>query len=207
MFLKAIPVFAEGEEKTLNYRLVIRERLDSLKGVTAYVTAFSFYRLTVNGRFVSFGPARAAGGYARVDAIALDSYDNGEVENEISIEVAGYNCCSLSTVNQTSFVVCELRRGDDVLKYTGRDFIGYVSAKAVRKTERFSGQRHFGESFDFREREPYSEKYSVKLVPATNTPTILWSFAPCVSYGTRRRKTARSPARCLPALCSALVQK
>lgn len=182
MFKNAIPVFAKGEEGTLNYRLIICEKLDSLKGVTAYVTAFSFYRLTVNGRFVAFGPARTAGGYARVDTVALDGYDNGEGENEIIIEVAGYNCCSLSTVNQTSFVVCELRRGDDVLKYTGRDFLGYVSAIAVRKTERFSGQRHFGEAFDFREREPFSEKYAVELAPASNTPKYLDRVVPMPTY-------------------------
>ena len=182
MFKKAVPVFAEGKEKELNYQLVLRENADSLKGVAVYITAFSFYRLTVNGNFVAFGPARTAGGYARVDIISLDRYDSDNGGNEIIIEVAGYNCGALSTVRQTSFVVCELRRGDEVICYTGRDFRGYVSARRLQKVERYSAQRHFTEVYDLREKEPYSEGYEVKLVEAANKPTYLDRVAPVPAY-------------------------
>ena len=121
MFIKAIPVFARGEETALNYPLTLCGCVPSLKNTKLYISAFSFYRLYVNGRFVCMGPARAAKGYARVDVLELEKYGR-EGENDIEIQVAGYNCGSLSTARQTSFVVCELRRGEDVILYTGRDF-------------------------------------------------------------------------------------
>ncbi|MBQ8850153.1 MAG: hypothetical protein IJ011_07480 [Clostridia bacterium] len=182
MFKKAIPVFAEGKERELNYRLELRAETDSLKDTTLYISAFSFYRLTVNGRFVAFGPARAAGGYARVDVLPLDRFSIEGKKNEIVIEVAGYNCGSLSTVRQSSFVVAELRRGDEPILYTGRDFSGYRSAKCLQKTERYSAQRHFGEVFDLSEKEPYSEKYAVKLTAAENTPKYLERRVPYPKY-------------------------
>ena len=110
MFKNAIPVFAKGEESSLNYPLTLCASVDSLKNVKMYISAFSFYRLFINGRFVCMGPARAAKGYARVDEISLDQY-NTSGKNEIEIQVSGYNCGALSTARQTSFVVCELRRG------------------------------------------------------------------------------------------------
>ena len=74
MFKKAIPVFASGKESELNYHIVLRAEAESLKDTALFISAFSFYRLTVNGEFVSFGPARAAKGYARVDEIPLSFY-------------------------------------------------------------------------------------------------------------------------------------
>ena len=71
MFHVAIPVFAEGKEREKNYQLILRGKTADLKETILRVTAFSFYRLTVNGRFVMFGPARTAKGYARVDVPTL----------------------------------------------------------------------------------------------------------------------------------------
>ena len=98
MFKQAIPVFATGKENEMNYTLLLRATYADLRGCKLYITAASFYRLVVNGRFVAFGPARTAGGYARVDELALGRYGNKTGENEILIEVAGYGCKSLSTV-------------------------------------------------------------------------------------------------------------
>ena len=52
MFKKAIPVFARDKENELNYQLLLRETVNDLKNTELYITAFSFYRLTVNGQFV-----------------------------------------------------------------------------------------------------------------------------------------------------------
>ena len=113
MFKKAIPVFAKNKSEEKNYQLVLRAEAESLANTTLYITAFSFYRLSVNGSFVAFGPARTAKDYARVDEISLGAYDLGDGNNEIVIEVAGYYCRTISTELQPSFVVAELRRGDE----------------------------------------------------------------------------------------------
>ena len=181
MFKKAYPVFAAGKEKELNYTLLLRGRTESLVGSTLYVTAASFYRLTVNGRFVAFGPARTAAGYARVDKLSLGKYHR-EGGNEIVIEVAGYACRSLSTVKQDSFVVAELCRGEEVLLATGRDFDGYRSAHRQQKVERYSGQRHFGEIYDYTEQDPFAKGYRVELEKSKQKLDFLPRVVPYPTY-------------------------
>lgn len=193
MFLQAVPVFAAGKEKELNYSLLVRDFADNLKGCKLYVTAASFYRLSVNGKFVAFGPARTAGGYARVDELPLGKYHR-EGGNEVVIEVAGYHCRSLSTVKQDSFVVAELRRGDDVLLATGRDFTGYRNAQKLQRTERYSGQRHFGEVYDLANML-FDEADRVALAPLKDVPAYLHRVVPYPTYARVCQKTYSSRGR------------
>ena len=85
MFKKAIPVFAKGMENEMNLGIALRATVPSLSDTTLKITAFTFFRLTVNGEFVFFGPARAAVGHARVETIELGKY-NREGNNELIIE-------------------------------------------------------------------------------------------------------------------------
>ena len=147
MFKTAIPVFAKGREREMNCTVALRASVPSLKDCELKIAAFSFFKLTVNGEFVFFGPARAPVGHARVETVALDKYDKKD-GNEIVIEVAGYYCRALSTCLQPSFVLAEIRRGEDVLAATGRDFSARKSAKRVQKAERYSQQRHYGELWE-----------------------------------------------------------
>lgn len=172
MFKKAIPVFARGEEASLNYPLTLCATVNSLEDTVICLSAFSFYRLYVNGQFVCMGPARTAKGYARVDEIALGKY-NKLGANTLEIQVAGYNCSSLSTARQTSFVVCELCRGDDVLLYTGKDFDAYLDYRRIREVERYSAQRHFGELWRVTDKDFRLFSERVELVPASNMPSYL----------------------------------
>ena len=149
MFLKAKPVFPSGKSETRNCFAAFRAEVGSVKGAELTVTAACFYRVFVNGRFAGFGPARTAKGYARADILPLGEYSETDA-NEIVIEVAGYHCRSLSTVLQPSFLLAELRRGEEVLACTGWNFEGYLPSCRLQKTERYSVQRHFGEVWDFR---------------------------------------------------------
>ena len=134
MFQKAIPVwgnYASYEEK-LNRHLIFRETVKALKGVSLSIAAADFYRLTVNGKFVGFGPARTAKGYARVDRYDLSAEkENPDGKNEIVIEVAGYACKSLSTVWQASFLCAEITENGIVTKYTGRDFDCFENVQRI----------------------------------------------------------------------------
>lgn len=182
MFQFAVPVFAEGKETEKNYQLILRAEVEDLRDTVLAITAFSFYRLTVNGTFVSFGPARTAEGYARVDEIPLSAYGHAGKPNEIVIEVAGYYCHSLTTVCQPSFVTAELRRGKEVLLYTGRDFEGYCSCRRLQKTERYSLQRHFGEVWDYTAPDPFASSLRVRLTEASNHPVYLPRRAPMPTF-------------------------
>ena len=182
MFIKAIPVFAKGEEASLNYPLTLTASVDTLDGTTLYISAFSFYRLFVNGNFVCMGPVRAARGYARVDVLELGKYGR-EGKNTIEIQVAGYNCGALSTARQSSFVVCELRRDDEVILYTGRDFEGYLDCRRVREVERYSAQRHFGEIWRIGQESFNRKQNRVELGGVSNNPSYLPRRAPMPNYG------------------------
>ena len=154
MFKKAIPVWIEGESETRNSQLVLRAEVESLSGCYLQITASTFYRLSINRSFIAFGPARAAGGYARIDCFDLSEYDSSRGKNTIMIEVAGYHCRSLSTALEKNYVVAEVCRKDQVVLATGEDFEGYRSCRRVQKVERYSMQRHFGEVWDEREENP-----------------------------------------------------
>ena len=181
MFLKATPVFSKDLDRTMNEQLLLRAEVESLADTVLYLTAVSFYRLTVNGRFVAFGPARTAKGYARVDEIPLSDYDCGCGKNVLEIHVAGYYCHSLSTVCQPSLAVAELRRGEEVLLYTGKDFEGYRYSRRLRTVERYSCQRHFGEVWDFTEENPLTAERRVELAPA-EAPQYLPRRVPYPTY-------------------------
>lgn len=182
MFKKAIPVFGEGRERQMNSYLHFHQMTGSLKDTTLYIAAYSFFRLWVNDQFVFFGPSRAAGGYARVEKIDLSPYDKGH-ENKIVIEVAGYACGSLASVDQPSFLTAELRRGEAVLLYTGRDFSCYDSGLRVQKVERYSVQRHFGEIWDYTVGDPFAEKYRISIVPVqTQLQWLPATPKPCFDY-------------------------
>lgn len=175
-FKKAIPVWAENEEETLNYRLCIKTKTTSLSGCVAKIGANSFYKLYVNDKFVAFGPARTAGGYARVDEISLDEFSQSE--NEVVLFVAGYNNRALSTVKASSFVICEILNAEGkVVSSTPSDFVGFCDTRRVRKTERFSFQRHFSEVFDER-----NIPFSVCLVPSKNNPVFIKRVVDYPSY-------------------------
>ena len=150
MFKQAKAVFPRGMADQMHTLATFRACVRDLMGATLYIAAADFYQVCVNGRFVAFGPARTAKGYARQDILSLASYAE-EGENEILIAVLCHHCRSLSTVLQPAFLQAEIRRGEDVLAATGKDFEAFLPACRVRKVERYSVQRHFSEVWDLRE--------------------------------------------------------
>lgn len=149
MFLKAKPVWIAGKAEEMNIQAAIRTRVAACDALCLHIAGTAFYRLFVNGSFVAAGPARGPEGYLREDVIEL-SYPEGK-ELAIEIEAIGYSCGSLATVRAPSCIMAELRQGDRVLKYTGRDFEGFLPGTHLQKVERYSVQRHFSEVWDFRE--------------------------------------------------------
>lgn len=157
-FKKAKPIFLKDKETSINTLAAFRAEVDHLENTVIHVTAFSFYRLTVNGQFVAFGPARTAKGYARVDTIDLTPYARTG-KNEIVIEVVGYYCFALSTVKQPSFLCAEIRHGKDILAATGENFEGFHLTCKVQNVKRYSYQRHFAEVWDFRQEQGLSDDH------------------------------------------------
>ena len=181
MFLRAKPIFPKDKSTELHTYATFRTVLPSLRGATLHLTASSFYRAWVNGQFLGFGPARTAAGYARVDSLALDAYHK-DGENELVIEVVSYVCRSLSTVYQPGFVCAEVRREDEVLAYTGRDFTAYLPATKLQKVMRYTVQRHFSEVWDLSDRAQADAQTPVETELLSLDLTYLARTAPYVDY-------------------------
>ena len=182
MFQIARPIFIKGREHEMNVFAAFRAKIGKAENAVLRVTAFSFYRATVNGKFVGFGPARTAKGYARVDELSLDAYLT-DGENEVVIEVAGYNCRALSTSKQPSYLWAEITVGDRVLAATGRDFEGFAPACKLQKVERYSVQRHFGEVWDFTtETDLCAPRFAAEVAVQENAPKLLDRVAPYPYY-------------------------
>ena len=178
MFQKAKPIVVKELEGVMNGFATFAAQVDSLSGAELHICAADFYRASVNGHFVAFGPARTAKGYARMDCIPLDGLGR-KCGNQIIISVAGYRCCSLSTVRQPMFLWAEVVRNGKVLAATGADFDCYLSDAKNAKTARYSVQRHFVEEWDLRE-SLFGR--SVKTAVMENPPKVIDRMAPYPAY-------------------------
>ncbi len=205
MFQKACPIWIPNQthQEKLNTQLMFTAEVSSLKGAVLNLTAVDFYRLTVNGHFVGFGPARTAKGYARIDSYDLSAYDNQELyaddtsitgmihrrrPNEICIEVAGYHCCSLSTARQDSFLAAELldEAGTPVLytggEYEGQGFYCFHNPRRARNIERYSVQRHFTEIWNEHVEDPKADYLRTEAEPIEHSITFLPRRVPMPHY-------------------------
>ncbi len=182
MFTKAKPIFPVHKSTEKNVFAAFRATAADLHGTSLAITAFSFYQVWVNGKFVAFGPARTAKHYARVDILPLDGYAR-DGENEIVITVNGHYCRALSTVFQPSFVQAELCRGKEVLLATGYDFDAYLPTCKVQKVKRYSVQRHFSEVWDYQNGSALCDPACrVDTEVLANAPTPIERRAPYAYY-------------------------
>lgn len=175
MFLQAKPIWATDKENEMNLTLLFEATVTEAKNAQLYLSASTFYRVFINGRFLAFGPARTARGYARVDILPLDCKEG---KTHIRIEVTAYNCRSLSTCLQPGFLCAEVRCGDRVIACTGRDFSARIHAQRLQYTERFSIQRHFGEILDL----TLPDTPTVPTQILSNPPVFLPRVAPYPHY-------------------------
>ncbi len=179
---KAVPVWAAGREKEMNLTLGFRGVFDAVanKDMKLRVAASTVYRLYLNGKFLGYGPARAAHGFFRVD-----EYDLGNLaekgQNILAIEVAGYNANSYYTIDEPSFLQAEVEQNGKIILATGTDdgFEARQIKGRLQKVERYSFQRTFteyyrlAENFDnwktssekLQDRVNLAQQPEVKLIP------------------------------------------
>ena len=147
----AKPVWSEGRENEKNVTLTFCETIDVGRcgEVSIRLTASCDYRLRVNGEFVAHGPCVAAHDFYRIDAYDIKPYLR-KGKNDITIEVAGYNCPSYYLLDQPSFLQAEIEVDGKIVAATGRDFVAYDYKERVADVPKFSFQR------------PYTEYYVIK---------------------------------------------
>lgn len=147
---KALPVWAEGRETEMNLNLGFLGKFQA-KNDQDYmlkITASTLYRVFLNGKFLGYGPARAAHGYFRIDEYDLKP-EVKKGENVIAVEVAGYNVNSYYTLDQPSFLQAELVSNGQIILATGTEngFEAFELKSRLQKVERYSFQRPFTEYY------------------------------------------------------------
>ena len=129
------------------------------ESVAIELVAKDIYNLFVNEEFVSYGPARTAKGYCRVEQIDITSYIK-EGGNTISVYVLSNNCKSLHLAEGDPFFGSRVWIDGEVVKET-KDFRCYLNTDRIKKVERMSCQRGFLEVYDVRGNFPEIKKISV----------------------------------------------
>ncbi|MBO4422402.1 MAG: family 78 glycoside hydrolase catalytic domain [Clostridia bacterium] len=172
MFEKAKAIFLKDKSKTPNTFALFWKKAEMKRGpVNIKITASSFYRLYVNGRFISHGPARSGRGCARVDEYWTDDIIDGE--NLFEIEAACYYN-AFGTVNDNTndpgFVIFEASdaASGDVGLYTDESWEGVLIEQRDRYAQRHSHCRQVTEVWDLtRSNTPHEvgEAEAPKFIP------------------------------------------
>ena len=142
---QARSVWPKGLESEMNTLVAFRTSFDAPAGadVRLDMVAWYSYRVTLNGEFVAFGPARGPKGLFRPDSWKLPARPG---RNELQVEVAGYNCSNFYLMKQPPFFKGVVSSGDRTLAVSGKDFAAYRMPR-VQRTPRYSFQRTFSEAY------------------------------------------------------------
>ena len=168
-FKKALPICVERFKNEMNITCGYRADFDYSGGVCSLnVTGNSFYHIFINGKFYSYGPARAAHGFYRVDEYDITSFLKYG-KNSVAFEVCGYNINSFEFLDQPPFLQAEITVDGDTVFSTGIDSINaFWLDSRIQRVQRHSFQRCFvecynlGESFsDWRQNGKGTETVSV----------------------------------------------
>lgn len=155
-FKKALPVWEKATATQMNRSLSFCCDIEKLPSARLSLAASCSFIVMVNGEFVAHGPARCAHGFFRVDEYELAPFLTKE-NNRVAVRVVGYNVNSYCYLNQPSFLVAELFAGEELLAATGvSGFECYSTDERVIKTQRFSFQRGFVETYNLSTEEPFA---------------------------------------------------
>lgn len=150
-FKIARPVWSRELKNEWNIFLAFSGNFDKKSGGYVFrAAADNFYRLSVNGKFVFYGPERCAKGHWRADELDITEYLS-DGENSVLIEVIHYGVGSLSYVNQKAFLMAELLCDGEPVLYTAKEGGGFTvrrNVSKIQKVERFSYQRPFIECYE-----------------------------------------------------------
>jgi len=193
-FRSAKPVWVKDRENEKNLAVGFRAILEYEGGqpVILKLAGSTVYRIWLNGRFIGYGPARAAHDHYRVDEWVLSS---GTVDgaNLLAIEVTGYNVNSYDLLDQPSFLQAEVTMGDRVLTATSGDetsFQALVLPDRVQCVQRYSYQRPFAEVYRLREgydlwRRDFDATFVSEDLAVVEDKTLLSRHAPLPTFECR----------------------
>lgn len=168
-------VWPQGLADEMNTLVAFRTTFDAPAGadVRFDLAAWYSYRVTLNGEFVAFGPARGPKGMFRPDSLKLPAKPG---RNVLQVEVAGYNCRNFYLMRQPPFFKGVVTAGGRPLAVSGRDFTA-VRLPRVQKVPRYSYQRTFSEAYVL----PGPKETPLALVAAPE-PKLIARVAPLPAF-------------------------
>jgi alpha-L-rhamnosidase len=193
-FAAAESVWPAGLEKEMNTFVEFRAAFDVKAGDAPVLkmVAWYSYRVTLNGRFVGFGPARGPKGFFRADEWDL-SKATRTGRNELLVEVAGYNVPNFYLMEQPPFFKAEVVCSGSVLAATKRADGAFAATKGprIQKVPRYTYQRTFVESY----RLPAAANPPALALAAAPEPTLIPRRAPYPDFEVNPRMTPVSFAK------------
>lgn len=147
-FLRALPVWIKGRELERNLRVQFKAFCREGNDAEIHLATSGIYQLWVNGRFVSYGPARAGRNHFRMEMIPIGHLLNKPC-NTVVVEVVGYNTENYYIQNQPSFFQGEIVMGNDVAAATGFDYSARVNPYYYQKMQRYGWQRPMLEGYRY----------------------------------------------------------
>jgi len=149
-FRTAAPVWVQGLETEMNVTCGFYAAVPKCEGDTVIrIAAASLYHLYINGKFICYGPVRAAHGYHRVDAIRVDGLLSQDV-NHIAIEVYNPYVGAYSLIKAPAFLQAEVEAGGKIVASTAAENTGFIGMRLnqrIQKIQRLNSQRPFTESY------------------------------------------------------------
>lgn len=148
--IAAEPVWPRGESTTMNsaYEFVCELKPESVeRKVDLRYAAASFARVSLDGEFVSFGPARAPTGWHRIEEVPLKLTAGSK--HTVSIEVVAYNINTYCESERPGVLQAEITDGEKVIAATRAENGDFMARKIprIRKVSRYSHQRGFNEAY------------------------------------------------------------
>ena len=144
-----VSVWPAGVREEMNRTFVFTGAFDWKRGdpePVAKSTGASVYRVTVNGEYAYYGPARGPRGWHRLDEVPLGRFVR-EGRNEIEFTVVGYNATSFYLIRELPFLRAEVVAGSRRLWATGPETRCVPETTRLQKVSRYSYQRPFGEAY------------------------------------------------------------
>ncbi|MBR5869868.1 MAG: hypothetical protein IKZ09_02420 [Clostridia bacterium] len=147
-FQKALPVWPAGRSLEMNVTARFTAVIAGGRDTLLRMTGSTVYRLFVNGKIVTYGPARGPKYFHRVDELNLTPYLT-DGENILVFEVAGYNVNNYYTMDQPSFFQAEILCDNEIVAWTAPEggMPCDVVTERVQKVQKFSFQRPFVEAW------------------------------------------------------------
>lgn len=135
-------IWGKGLGNEMNVMLAFVLDLTKTEECTMHMAAEICYKIYADGKFVCFGPQRAAHGYARIN-------DYKFTAKRIVVEINSPHDKNFCWIQQQPFFACELKAENRT--YSAADFSCYRLTDRVHKVQRYSYQRGFAEVYKLSE--------------------------------------------------------